>query len=131
VCPLGWRKLRILEVIHVAGPVQNPAILTKGYGYPIYKTIATDRERIEAMDDDRNHDSQELDEKIPDEEKPIDLNMLFSEEKKDLNRLFADPRVRRFLRDVQRNQRDVERFLKRLEIDSEVPERSGGGHEVS
>ena len=66
------------------------------------------------MDEDGNMDSRILETEVPDE-MPIDLNMLFSEEKRDLNRLFPDPRFRRFLRDMRRSQRDLERFLKRLE----------------
>jgi len=65
------------------------------------------------------------------EEASIDLNMLFSEDKRDLNRLFPDARFRRFLRDLKRNQRDVNRFLKRVERNGSVPEESGGAHEVS
>lgn len=68
------------------------------------------------MDEERNGDSGRTDENMADE-MPIDLNMLFSEDRRDLNLLFPDPRFRRFLRDVRRNQRDVKRFLKRLEGD--------------
>ena len=82
------------------------------------------------MDEDRKDDFGTQEEKIP-EERPIDLNTLFSGERRDLNRLFPDSRFRRFLRDVRRNQRDVERFLKRLETDDSVPEESGGAHEMS
>lgn len=89
-----------------------------------------DVERISEMDDDKNHDEQTQDEQALDET-PIDLNVLFSEDKRDLNRLFPDSRVRRFLKDLQRNRRDVEGFLKRLEFDGEVSEKSGGDHEVS
>ena len=68
------------------------------------------------MDEERNGDFGRTDENMADE-MPIDLNMLFSEDRRDLNLLFPDPRFRRFLRDVKRNQRDVKRFLKRLEGD--------------
>ncbi|MBW2059047.1 MAG: hypothetical protein JRH07_04625 [Deltaproteobacteria bacterium] len=65
------------------------------------------------------------------EEEAIDLNTLFRDQGRDLNRLFPDPGSRRLLRDVRRNRRDVERFLKRLETDGPVTERSGGSNEVS
>jgi hypothetical protein len=87
-------------------------------------------DRKDEMDDERNHDSQTIDESASDEA-PVDLNVLFTEEKRDLNRLFPDTRLRRFLKDVRKNQRDVERFLKRLEIDDDIPDNSGGSHEVS
>lgn len=73
-------------------------------------------ERIEEMDEDRSYDFRRPEDKIPDE-MPIDLNVLFSKDGRDLNRLFPDLRFRRFLRDMRRNQRDVERFLKKLESD--------------
>ncbi len=81
------------------------------------------------MDDDRIHDFP-VDEKDRNE-LCIDLNMVFAEEKRDLNRLFSDSRLKRFLRDVRRNQRDLERFLERLEVDGEAAEKSGGPYEVS
>ncbi len=86
-------------------------------------------DRKDRMDDDRNDDSQTIDESASDDV-PVDLNVLFTEEERDLNRLFTDSRIRRFLKDVRKNQRDVERFLKRLEID-DTPDNSGGPHEVS
>jgi len=73
-------------------------------------------ERTEEMDEARDRDLTEREEDVPDE-MPIDLNMLFSGEKRDLNRLFPEARFRRFLRDVRRNKQGVERFLKRLESD--------------
>jgi hypothetical protein len=66
------------------------------------------------MDRDGNFDVEGMNETIP-EETTIDLNTLFCQEGRDLNRLFPDPPFKRFLRDVSKNQRDVERFLKRLE----------------
>lgn len=81
------------------------------------------------MDDDRIHDFP-VDEKDRNE-LSIDLNMLFAEEKRDLNRLFPDSRLKRFLQDVRRNQRDLERFLERLEVDGKAAEKSGGPYEVS
>jgi hypothetical protein len=82
------------------------------------------------MEDERT-DTLELGEGATEKEASIDLNAIYSGEERDLNRLFPDAMVRRFLRDVRKNQRDVERFLKRLEHDGSMPEKSGGGNEVS
>lgn len=82
------------------------------------------------MDEEWNGESGVGQEEIP-EEMAIDLNTLFSEHRRDLNRLFPDPCFRRFLKDLRRSQRDVEGFLKRLESDGSVSEKSRGAHEVS
>lgn len=87
-------------------------------------------ERREEMDEERNGDSGTREEEIR-EEIPIDLNILFSGHRRDLNRLFPDARFKKFLRDVRKNQREVEGFLKRLESDDSFPEKPGGAHEVS
>ena len=68
------------------------------------------------MDEDRHNGLSEEEQAVT-EETPVDLNMLFSGETRDLNRLFPEARFRRFLRDVKRNQRGVERFLRQLEND--------------
>ncbi len=85
------------------------------------------------MDHDRNQgdqDSEGADETIQ-EDSPVDLNLLFPEEKTDLNRLFPDSRLKRLLSEVRRNRREVERFLKRLEIEGGVSDKPGGADEVS
>ena len=64
-------------------------------------------------------------------EQPIDLNVLFSEDGRDLNRLFPDTHFKKLLRDVKRNRRGVDRFLKGLENDDDIVEKSGGADEVS
>jgi hypothetical protein len=84
----------------------------------------------EGMDGDDSHNGDSMEE-LPSGEVPIDLNTLFSTEGRDLNRLFPDPHFRRFLKDLKRNQREVKRFLKRLEDDGSNTGRSGGSHEVS
>ncbi len=81
------------------------------------------------MDRDWDDDSQRANESAQDEA-TVDLNAVFPEEEKDLNRLFPDSGLRRLLTELRKNKRDIERFLERLEIDSEVPEESGGNHEV-
>ena len=57
----------------------------------------------------------------PQEERPkeVDLNSLFPGKEYDLNRLFPDEESKRLLRDVKRNKRDIERFLKNLEVEEE------------
>ncbi len=64
-------------------------------------------------------------------EQPIDLNVLFSEDGRDLNRLFPDTHFKKLLRDVKRNQRGVDRFLKGLENEGDIVRKSGGADEVS
>ena len=49
----------------------------------------------------------------------IDLNDLFPEKGRDLNRLFPDEATRRLLYQVKRNKRDIERFIKNLHIEEE------------
>jgi hypothetical protein len=66
------------------------------------------------MDHPKQDDVSEAEETAP-VEMPIDLNALFAEGGRDLNRLFPDGRFRVFLRDVRRSQRAVERLLERLE----------------
>lgn len=58
---------------------------------------------------------------LPQEERPkeADLNSLFPGKGYDLNRLFPDEGSKRLLRDVKRNKRDIERFLKNLELEEE------------
>ena len=57
----------------------------------------------------------------PQEERPkeVDLNSLFPGKEYDLNRLFPDEESKRLLRDVKRNKRDIDRFLKNLEVEEE------------
>ena len=49
----------------------------------------------------------------------VDLNALFPGRGYDLNRLFPDGETRKLLRDVKRNKRDLERFVKNLEMEEE------------
>lgn len=55
------------------------------------------------------------------EERPkeVDLNNLFPGKEYDLNRLFPDEGSKKLLRDVKRNKRDIERFLKNLDMEEE------------
>ena len=51
--------------------------------------------------------------------KEVDLNILFPGRGYDLNRLFPDGETKKLLRDVKRNKRDLERFVKNLEMEEE------------
>ncbi len=60
-------------------------------------------------------------ETLPQEERPkeLDLNSLFPGKGYDLNKLFPEEGSKKLLRDVKRNKRDIERFLKNLEMEEE------------
>jgi len=55
----------------------------------------------------------------PEEEKKweVDLNLLFPGKKYDLNRLFPDKGTKRLLYELRRNKRDIERFIKNLNLE--------------
>ena len=57
----------------------------------------------------------------PEEEKKreVDLNALFPEKGYDLNRLFPDEETKKLLYELKRNKRDIERFIKRLNLEEE------------
>jgi len=56
----------------------------------------------------------------PDERgKEIDLNSLYPGKQYDLNRLFPDEGTKRLLSDLKRNRRDIERFIRNLELEEE------------
>ncbi len=52
-------------------------------------------------------------------EKEIDLNSLFPGKNCDLNRLFPDEATRRLLSQVKKNKRDIQRFIKNLDVEEE------------
>ncbi len=60
-------------------------------------------------------------ENVPKEEKAkeVDLNALFPGKGYDLNRLFPDEGTKKLLRDLKRNRRDIDRFLKNLQMEEE------------
>ncbi len=60
-------------------------------------------------------------EKMPEEEKEkeVDLNALFPGKGYDLNRLFPDEGTRKLLYQLKRNKRDIERFIKSLQVEEE------------
>ena len=48
---------------------------------------------------------------------PVDLNRLFNEEDQDLNSMFPDGEMRKFLKLVDKNRRSNRRFLKGMKRD--------------
>ena len=48
---------------------------------------------------------------------PVDLNRLFNEEERDLNSMFPDGEMRKFLKQVDKNRRSNQRFLKGMKRD--------------
>jgi hypothetical protein len=51
--------------------------------------------------------------------KEVDLNVLFPGTSYDLNHLFPDEGTRRFLYELRRNKREIERFIKSLNFEEE------------
>ncbi len=51
--------------------------------------------------------------------KEVDLNALFPGKNCDLNRLFPDEGTRRLLSQVKKNKRDIQRFIKNLNLEEE------------
>ena len=70
-------------------------------------------------------DMEEKDEKPPEKRveeeraREVDLNALFPGKGYDLNRLFPDEGTRKLIYQVNRNKRDIERFIKNLHIEEE------------
>jgi hypothetical protein len=53
------------------------------------------------------------------EERPVDLNLLYPGADCDLNRLFPDQGTKKLLQDLKRNKRDLERFIRTLETEED------------
>ncbi len=49
----------------------------------------------------------------------IDLNLLFPEKGYDLNHLFPDEGTKKLLWELRRNKRDIDRFIKSLNVEEE------------
>ena len=47
----------------------------------------------------------------------VDLNRVFNEEERDLNSMFPDREMRKFLKQVDKNRRSNQRFLKGMKRD--------------
>jgi hypothetical protein len=72
---------------------------------------------LEVIMDSEQIEKQEQNEVIEQEEPesaadPVDLNRVFNEEETDLNSMFPDGEMRKFLKQVDRNRRSNQRFLK-------------------
>jgi hypothetical protein len=52
----------------------------------------------------------------------IDLNRVFTENGRDLNQLFPDISLKKFLKEVEENKKEIETFLKALEVEDEGDE---------
>jgi len=48
---------------------------------------------------------------------PVDLNRVFNEKERDLNSMFPDREMRKFLKQVEKNRRGNQRFLKGMRRD--------------
>jgi len=57
----------------------------------------------------------------PEEEKKrgVDLNALFPGKDYDLNHLFPDEGTKKLLYELKRNKREIERFIKNLQVEEE------------
>lgn len=49
----------------------------------------------------------------------IDLNRVFTENARDLNQLFPDISLKKFLKEVEENKKEIKTFLKALEVEDE------------
>jgi len=58
----------------------------------------------------------------PAEKGDINLNHIFTDNGRDLNRLFPDLSLKRFLKEIEENKEEVRTFLKALEVDDEGDE---------
>ena len=56
------------------------------------------------------------------EEDKVDLNRVFKEKERDLNLMFPDGAMRKFLRQVDKNRRGNERFLEGIDRDKLLEE---------
>jgi len=54
-----------------------------------------------------------------DKRREVDLNTLFPGKTYDLNRLFPDEGTKKLLHELKRNKRDIDRFIKSLNLEEE------------
>ena len=74
------------------------------------------------MDRDQVEKKEQVEEEVEQEESesavdPVDLNRVFNEEERDLNSMFPDGEMRKFLKLVDKNRRSNQRFLKGMKRD--------------
>ena len=70
-------------------------------------------EQVDKVEEGEKVEEQESEAKVD----PVDLNRVFKEEERDLNSMFPDGEMRKFLRQVDKNKRSNERFLKGIKRD--------------
>ena len=59
---------------------------------------------------------EKVEDKEPEsEEDSVDLNRVFKQEERDLNSMFPDGEMRKFLRQIDKNRRSNERFLEGID----------------
>ncbi len=58
----------------------------------------------------------------PPPEEPILLSKLFPKAKQDLDALFPEPGMKKFLKDLVRTRQKNDRFLKRIDFEEDQPE---------
>ncbi len=58
----------------------------------------------------------------PPPEEPILLSKLFPKAKQDLDALFPDPGMKKFLKDLVRTRQKNDRFLKKIDFEEDQPE---------
>ncbi len=68
--------------------------------------------------EEREDPSQKI-ELEEEKKKEIDLNVLFPGKDYDLNRLFPDDGTKKLLYELRRNKRDIDRFIKGLQVEEE------------
>lgn len=66
-----------------------------------------DEQQVENLEQDENDSEAEA----------VDLNRVFKEKERDLNSMFPDGEMRKFLRQVKKNRRGNERFLEGISRD--------------
>ena len=65
------------------------------------------KEQVEEIEQEKSQSAAET----------VDLNRVFNEEERDLNSMFPDGEMRKFLKQVDKNRRSNQRFLKGMKRD--------------
>ena len=65
------------------------------------------KEQVEEIEQEKSQSAAET----------VDLNRVFNEEERDLNSMFPDREMRKFLKQVDKNRRSNQRFLKGMKRD--------------
>jgi len=75
--------------------------------------VNMDRDQVEKKEQVEEVEQEESESAVD----PVDLNRVFNEEERDLNSMFPDGEMRKFLRLVDKNRRSNQRFLKGMKRD--------------